>query len=478
MSQRSLYRAPAVSGQILEVPPRSDYGELIRRNIGVIDASPAEIAGIPLGEFRSRAIAEAVQAARDYHASLGETVAEVRSNQLLIAGHQPELFHPGVWIKNFALNQLAGRHGLTALNLIVDTDLVKSSTISVPRALGEGYSSVPVPFDVQPNGAIYESSLVRNADCFRSFPRRVKKILPDGRDCLLPHFWPETPGNLGDALCAARRHWERQWGCHNLEVPISRIAETPSFRRFVKAVLGDLPNFRGIYNRAVRNYRAKYKLRSKNHPVPELGERAGALETPFWQVDAESSTRQSYFHDAKEPTSLRPKALMTTLYARLFLGVAFIHGIGGGKYDEVTDEIIERWLGTTAPEFGVVSATAHLPLDWADVSPSTYPTAWRLHRDLQWNPQRFAGDGGEAARKRELIAAEPVAKEQRRHWFRDLQAVTAKLREPLQDEISRNDDALKAIRKRLAMQKIARSREYSWVLFPEETLKPMMNPTS
>jgi hypothetical protein len=25
---------------------------------------------------------------------------------LIVGGHQPELFHPGVWLKNFALNEL------------------------------------------------------------------------------------------------------------------------------------------------------------------------------------------------------------------------------------------------------------------------------------------------------------------------------------------------------------------------------------
>ena len=30
---------------------------------------------------------------------------------IFLAGHQPELFHPGVWFKNFALGALARRHG-------------------------------------------------------------------------------------------------------------------------------------------------------------------------------------------------------------------------------------------------------------------------------------------------------------------------------------------------------------------------------
>ena len=34
---------------------------------------------------------------------------------------------------------------------------------------------------------------------------------------------------------------------------------------------------------------------------------------------------------------IRSRALITTLWARLVLGDLFLHGIGGAKYDQVTD---------------------------------------------------------------------------------------------------------------------------------------------
>ncbi|MFN9917551.1 MAG: hypothetical protein ACK53L_33510, partial [Pirellulaceae bacterium] len=42
---------------------------------------------------------------------------------LILSGHQPELFHPGVWFKNFLLSSLAARHQAVALNIQVDHDL-------------------------------------------------------------------------------------------------------------------------------------------------------------------------------------------------------------------------------------------------------------------------------------------------------------------------------------------------------------------
>ena len=42
---------------------------------------------------------------------------------------------------------------------------------------------------------------------------------------------------------------------------------------------------------------------------------------------------------------IRSRALITTLWARLVLGDLFLHGIGGAKYDQVTDLLIERFSG-------------------------------------------------------------------------------------------------------------------------------------
>ena len=49
-----------------------------------------------------------------------------------MAGHQPQLFHPGVWYKNFVLEQLAAEHGGTAINLVIDSDAMRTAAIRVP----------------------------------------------------------------------------------------------------------------------------------------------------------------------------------------------------------------------------------------------------------------------------------------------------------------------------------------------------------
>ena len=65
---------------------------------------------------------------------------------------------------------------------------------------------------------------------------------------------------------------------------------------------------------------------------------------------------------ARRGVKIRSRALVTTLWARLVLGDLFIHGIGGGNYDLVTDRIIERFFHRKPPGFMILSATLHLPI--------------------------------------------------------------------------------------------------------------------
>ena len=183
---------------------------------------------------------------------------------------------------------------------------------------------------------------------------------------------------------------ERRWGCHNLELPVSVLCRTEPFAWFAGRLLAELPRFHAVYNDSVHDYRRRHGIRSRNHPVPDLAEEDGWLEAPFWGWRAGAPRRGRLFarahsdrielrvgdeiwpapdHDPaawaereRQGLKVRSRALTNTLYARLFLADLFIHGIGGGKYDELTDELIRRFYGCEPPGFLVLSATRLLPL--------------------------------------------------------------------------------------------------------------------
>ena len=371
-------------------------------------------------------------AATEYLRQAGEPVPEVRSESLIVAGHQPELFHPGVWVKNFALNGLGRAHGLTPVNLVVDNDTNKSSLLKIPAGLNVPPAHIQsLPFDHWASEVPYEERTVHNEEQFASLAERA---LPYFRDWpyqpLLLDFWKEvlqqarrTP-LLGERLAAARRTWERSWGCHNLEIPVSAVCRTAPFAWFATHLLSELPHFHTTYNAVVHDYRRQNDIHSRNHPVPDLAQQADWLETPFWgwrtgqerrgrllaRLQANRIELRVGGEDwpalplpAREPQQsvaafqelelrglkIRSRALSNTLFARLFLGDLFIHGIGGGKYDELTDEICRRFYGVEPPRFLVLSATLLLPLPRPQVTPEDVKRLEAANCVIcNYNPQR------------------------------------------------------------------------------------------
>src|SRR5262249_31945028 len=161
---------------------------------------------------------------------------------------------------------------------------------------------------------------------------------------------------------------------------------------FVGHLLAHLPRFHAVYNACLRDYRRVYGLRSRSHPVPDLAALGDWLEVPLWAWRPDQPHRGRLLArvradagdlrvgDEPWPTvplpamgnpmpavaawqglerqgfKVRSRALVNTLYARLFLGDLFVHGIGGAKYDELTDEIIRRFYSFEPPGYLVFSA--------------------------------------------------------------------------------------------------------------------------
>src|SRR4029077_19483254 len=89
----------------------------------------AESLGVPLREFRAKVRARALSLAAG--AAPGD--APSSAPPLVVMGHQPVFFHPGVWIKFFLLTRLHERLGATGLHLVVDNDASGPITVEVPE---------------------------------------------------------------------------------------------------------------------------------------------------------------------------------------------------------------------------------------------------------------------------------------------------------------------------------------------------------
>ena len=95
---------------------------------------------------------------------------------------------------------------------------------------------------------------------------------------------------------------------------------------------------------------------------------------------------------------IRTRALSTTLFARLLLSDLFLHGIGGAKYDQVTNQIAEQFFGFALPEFAAVSATLRLPICCIRIASDEQSADLRQQlRELDYHPERFLDNGDSSA---------------------------------------------------------------------------------
>ena len=135
----------------------------------------------------------------------------------------------------------------------------------------------------------HEERQLLSADMFRSFARNVQRTVePLVREPLVRQLWPlaqqasERTRNLGQILSQARHQLEAQWGLSTCELPLSHLCQGTAFRRFLAHVLAHLPRFRNIYNTSLTDYRQVHGIRSRTHPVADLGQNGDWYEAPFW----------------------------------------------------------------------------------------------------------------------------------------------------------------------------------------------------
>src|SRR5205823_5679872 len=88
---------------------------------------------------------------------------------LILAGHQPELFHPGVWFKNFIISSIAKVKAGSAIHLVIDSDVARSSGIRVPTDSSDGSRVAEILFDAPSAEIPWEERQIEDEGIFRSF---------------------------------------------------------------------------------------------------------------------------------------------------------------------------------------------------------------------------------------------------------------------------------------------------------------------
>lgn len=500
-------RSPQQNGTALDVPAAADVDDLFASNFRLQSDYRESLANFSK-IARKNVFDAAVQYTRRYLPEVDQWLSEVCSDRVVMAGHQPALFHPGVWYKNFRLDALAKHFGAVAINLVIDNDLSGSPSIACPLLNEENVASIALLSMDRPDAPVpHEQRSILDDRRFQAFGDQVTRAIDSTvNDPIIASLWPEVltareilgGRSMGRVLAAGRHRLEWKFGLRTLEVPIGSVAGTASFANFARQIFLDIENFREIYNGGLMQYRAEHNIRSASHPVPELTQVDQWLETPFWIWTPKHRQRRPLFLKAdadhfhlsdlsqfqrafgiqnlgpwwadevqSNRVCIRPRALTTTIFHRLFVSDLFIHGIGGAKYDQLTDQIISDFYGVQPPGYMTSTATFSLPFSDAKVTPVDISQKRQLLREYQFHPENYVAQSPEtdALKRQKLDAIEDLFKgDDKRSAHQRITKVNQQLSAMLVEQVVVTQQEISNLKSRLRNSQILHSREYSFAL--------------
>lgn len=439
------------------------------------------------------------------------------ADQLWIGtGHQPEFTHAGVWAKHVVTQRLADKLGGVAVNLIVDHDAVKSTALVVPSRQEGRYRAVAVPFGEHKAGMPWEALPPLSPAQLDVCAAQVREAYGPRYDESLMQVFITTaagvnkPKDWVEQKVAGRRAIDAMFGIRMLETRAHDVWGGP----FLAQMLLDAERFVACYNDALGEYRRQMRIKGNQHPIPDLVRKADRLELPMWAVQPEQPRKRVFcrrqgdrieLFAEDEPVGslaagdlrhwegaesalkaisvgLRPRALTLTIWARLFLADVFVHGIGGAKYDRITDILIRRYYGIEPPGLCCVSATLRLDLPAHPVTREDLREADRRLRDLKYNPRRYLSPSRQLepllAEENDLVArSEDLRRNSRsdhfarRHVYRQIQEVKRKIAEADSRIGERFASDRERIAQDLAENKVLLGREYFIGLFRRRDLQ-------
>jgi hypothetical protein len=483
------WKAPAEDGTVLLWPDPQTLCRQTIENHRSLSSSETGVGGLPLREVRAR---------------MRQWIGHADSDQPIVAsGHQTELHHPGVWVKDVLINAAARRIGGAAYHFAVDTDAPKHLDLRWP-----GFSA-PITDDPAFHDAHWSGRLapptpahlerLQAAVAAANFPDppMVGDFLNDLRRLSLA----DEP-NLPSALTSAAHAVDWSLGLRHHVMLTSPMWLSEPYLIFAHHLIARARVFAGDYNAALAEYRRDKKVRTPARPMPDLAAFERSCELPFWLDNLADGTRTrpsafagadglvlglpggDEFHfdpraDAMEAATqfraflirnqlrLAPRALTLTLFLRLFVVDQFVHGIGGGQYDQVTDRIIASHFALAPPAFSVTTATMYLPQALGRPRacvPCVITEGHRLKHSLL------------GPRKRELvaqIAAAPRHSRERYLTFLDMhrQLKAAALDHPA---IARWEQHVRDVRRQQIEEAALFDRELFYLLQPRARLAKMI----
>lgn len=323
---------------------------------------------------------------------------DFNTKPIIANGHQPEFQHPGILFKDLLIHKIASLTNGLPLHIVVDTDHFEMS-YSYPERLENGFAHIKTLHLKDADNRIYAHSTLREDDRTELISI-IKSQLEETKYFINPKIQAEFESILNRKLeliktCeylfqvneTIREEFYNSRSIQIFHINVSELVKLNSFRVLVEKIRENLVDFMNVYNQSLIEYRKLHKIKNHAQPIPNLV----SGEMPFWILDPVTKTRNVMrVEDSMDNCCILPKAVTLTMFMRLFMTDFFIHGKGGGRYEEVSENIIKEFFQMEAAPYEVASVTMNLEKTEFFPVPNIDEKDLELQlRDTVYSPEKF-----------------------------------------------------------------------------------------
>lgn len=331
---------------------------------------------------------------------------------VVVVGHQPVLWHPGILAKFIAGDVLARRHDAQLVHLVIDAHRGPFGSVDWPEGNDpESFHEAQwrcMEFDADMPMCRQPARPPADAPGAHA-QAEVLEGLQQCHDALAA---AQDQASAADQFASALDRLMDPWVGPRTTVTASRLMETGIGHSLLNEMKRDSNQCAAACNMAIG--------RDPTLGIHRLGDHGHGLELPLWiERSGSLETGVEADLDAKGAT-FHPKALLVTALARLGLGDLFIHGLGGWRYDQAMEDWMKAWLGLVPPPRAMVTATMHLPLldpEWIRAAQTELVQEVRRRRHDPEATSHLHGPGPTKSRSLAEIEELPRGSSQRRDAF-------------------------------------------------------------
>jgi hypothetical protein len=244
---------------------------------------------------------------------------------MIIVGHQPIFFHPGILAKFVAASEVARQCNAKLVHLVVDYHIGDVGAIEIPKL----------------QNGVLQVETIRIATCDSTIPLCDQKPLSiTTNDVIFSGPLNNGEQNAAMQIAAATDTLMLPYATVDCKIAATALCNTPLGEAVIDAMFANKGACIAAYNEAVAAF-------------PESGVLfLGTNELPIWGDNRKN---------------VRPRALLLTLLARLGIGNLFVHGTGGANYDRVMEHWCQIWLGVDVCRQVMATATLKMPFEIVNI---------------------------------------------------------------------------------------------------------------